>query len=254
MPQVLENALGQTMVLPRTLFIRGFNRPITTGIVEGETGNVIARPSVRRPVTGALTGTLTGSSYADARSKLDDLLSFLSAGPIKIRLHGPTDRYLLCLVENIADTHPVARAAQVNVALTAPDPLWHGAETSHAQEVTSSPLNLSITVGGNAVTHPVIRLLGRSSGGNPSRQPSITNAATGRTLTWVGDLSSGQVLTLDSEARLAHRGSAGVLDNMNSDYLLHGFPLAPGVNNLTVTLATPSAPVRFELDWIERWL
>lgn len=242
------------MTLPPTLFIRGFNRPASVSITEGPGGNAVTRPSVLRPVTGALTGTLVAASYAAAQAKLDDLLTFLAAGPIKVRLHGSTGRYLLCHVENTSDLAQVARAAEVNVNLIAPDPLWHGAAGSHAQEVTASLLNISITVGGNAVTHPVIRLLGRTSGSNPSRQPSITNAATGRTVTWIGNLSNGQTLTLNSEARLAHRGMAGVLNNMNSDYLVHGFPLAPGVNNLTVTLATPSAPVRFELDWIERWL
>lgn len=255
MAQVLRNAAGSTYELPPTLFIRGLNRPTPAQLAELDGEDVIVRPPVRRAATGTLAGTLVGSSYADAQQKLDQLLEFVQHAPLRLHLHGPTSRYLVVWPEGVSDeTTVVARAAHVSVSLVAPDPLWVGLPQTFARDVAAAPASFSVTNAGNAPTQPVIRLIGRSAGGEVTRMPSLSNASTGRELAYGSLLSQGQVLHLNTATRSATQGSEGRLNEMNTDYLVHGFPLNPGVNSLTVNLTNPTAGVRVEIEWNERWL
>lgn len=255
MPQALRNALGDTLTLPNTLFIRGFNRSTPVNTVDLTTGDVVVRPSVRRATTGVLTGTLIGSSYVDAQSQLDDLLGFMQHTPLRFHKHGLSSRYIVVHPQGASDEGTVtARAASVNIPLIAPDPLWVGDARSYTQEISSVPTTFTVTNGGNAPAHPIIRLVGRSAAGHVTRIPELENATTGRHIQFGGLLSQAQVLTLNSAERTAIQGSEGKLNEVNTEYLVYGFPLAPGANSITVHLTSPTAAVRVEFEWNDRWL
>lgn len=254
MAQHLENSRGQTMTLPPTLYVSGFNRPRPVTIVETLTGDALARHSVPRAARGALTGTLVGSNYEAAQALLDDLLSFITAAPLKLRLHGGSSRYLTVYPEGMSDEATVlARAATISIPLIAPDPHWTGTARSEHREVTTS-VTFNVTNHGSANVHPVIKLIGRSAGGQVSRNPKVMNNTTGSVLEFGNLLSQGQTLTVNTVKRTALLGAEGKLDEVNDSFLIHGFHLQPGVNSLTVSTTAPSAAVRLEMDWSDRWL
>lgn len=253
MAQVLENNHGDILTLPDNIRITGFNRPVSIPMVETRRGQIVTGHSVRRAVSATLTGTHVAQTYAGAQEWLDDLLGFLSAAPIKVRLHGSTSRYLEMYPRAFDDAGTrVARAVTVNIPLVAPDPLWHGDTQTESKTVGTGGLTFTIEVGGNAETHPVIAITGTGTSTAPAGI-RIENTATGRSARLSGRLTSGQVLTLHSKERRARIALDGVLGRMNHDYLVHGFPLAPGNNEITVSRDSGSGSITVQIGFVERW-
>lgn len=254
MAQVLENNNGELLELPDNIRITGFTRPVSVPMVETRRGQIITGHSVRRAVSATLTGTHIAQTYTAAQEWLDDLLGFLSAAPIKVRLHGAASRYLEMHPRSFDDAGTrVARAVTVNIPLVAPDPLWHGDTKTITETAGTGEKTFTITVGGNAETHPVIVVTG--SGGSTSAPSSIVieNTTTGREVLLSGSLRSGQVLTLHSAERRARIAMTGVLDRMNHDFLVNGFPLAPGENHVSVRRGSGTATITVQIGFVERW-
>lgn len=253
--QTLVNARGDQFELPLGLAVHGFNRLFRVPTVETRSGVVITGKPTTRATTGAIRGTIVTPTRADAAAWLDNFLAFLHATPLHLHQTDTASRFLEVFVQSIDDASTVvARSVSINVALVAPDPLWHGVADTHTEVIDPFSTSFVINVGGSAVTHPTISIEGGGSGNTAPTKIALSNTTTGRTVTYNPALPNGYTLELDSAKRIARIGNAGVLNDIEPDFLIHGFPLAPGVNTLNLLRASGSAPVTVQIDWVERWL
>lgn len=62
----------------------------------------------------------------------------------------------------------------------------------------------------------------------PATNPTLTNITTGQTISWIGSVASGEMLTVDLNNQTAELGGANVFSQLSGDWLA----LAPGANRL----------------------
>lgn len=246
MPQVLENALAQQYVLPRGVFITGFDRPQALTLVEGGLGTVVTRrrPS---PARGAIVGSLKRASYADAQAALDALLAFLHAQPLKVRLHGASGRYLVAYTEGLSDADTrIARLNQFRIPLLAPDPYWLGATGSDGPRSVTGTSNFNITNPGSAPTPVVLTITATST-----NRPKVENLTTGQEAELLLTVTTGNTWVLNGQTHSAARNGNAANDAASNAYLIGGFDLAPGTNQIRATRQAGSYSLK--LDWTQRW-
>jgi len=259
MPQSFENARGEVIVLPRGLRVSGFDRPAVVTLARGGLGHEVVRRTLD-PARGVLEGALVGATYAEAQAKLDALLAFLHHQPLRFRRHAPTDPYLVVWTEGLDDSGTtVGKAAQVRVPLIAPDPLRVGDPQGYPgganyQDVTGDTYAFAITNVGTAPVPLTVYMRPPASGG-VAHLPIIENLTTGQSARYNAALLSGQELVVDGRAHAAvvEEGAQQtvVTDLMSNAFLVGGLHLAPGENNLRVTVALPG--VRFRLAYTARY-
>lgn len=243
MPQQLENARGATYVLPRGLRVSGLDRPAALTIARGGLGAEVLRRDLS-PARGALEGSLTGATYAEAQAKLDALLAFLHWQPLKYRRANPTDPYLEVWTEGLDDSDTlVAKAAVVRVPLVAPDPLRVGGPQGYPGggayvDVTTGPVAFPLTNVGNAPAP--LDLIVTPQAGGPVHMPKLENLTTGHVAEYIAALPEDWVLTVkggshDAIVTTDTSEEVGVADLMGARFLVGGLYLAPGENNLRFT-------------------
>lgn len=246
MAQVLENARGDRYTLPRSLFITGFDRPRTLQVVTGGNGSTPTR-NARAPARGTLEGVLHGKNYAAAQAALDDLLAFLHHTPIRVRLHGETGRYLEVHPEGVSDAgSSQGRLPSIRVPLIATDPLWVGDAASDGPRSISSATLFEVTNAGNAPTAVKLTLTGTSA-----LRPKIENLTTGQSAELLLSVSTGNTWVFDGKAHGLTVNDDPANDAASNAFLVGGFSLAPGVNE--VRAERQSGAFMLSLEWVERW-
>lgn len=250
--QSLKNSRGEVRNLC-PLYVNGFLRPMSVPVVELESGNTLAGSPVRRPARATLRGTLLAANYDAAQAVLQSWMRFLSHGPLELRLRdgGPM---LLVLPEELDDSGTViSKAVRFEVPLIAVDPVWQGNRFTNIRNITASSTAMTITNDGVGV-RPEIIIQGSGSGASSSNHPKLTNTVTGQSLEYRGRLASGQTLTIDCERYTAKLGNVGVLNSMSEEFLIGGFSLAPGANNIVVQRAADSGNFNLTITYLERSL
>jgi phage-related protein len=220
----LTNALGAEKILPLTMSFRRvpLEIDVPSQPLLGLDGDVVTGKSTLRPRQFTLEGGIYHRDKGRIERELDALLSFLMRSPVEVYRQHYHDRFLRA--------HPLGAPQdwldggaelQLRIPMIAHDPYWYGPEVSVQVSGTQT-----IVVDGTAPTYPIIKTAGSVS------SLSISNGLTGHALTVSGatgviEINNEQyTVTVDGESRL---------DLVNDDWLLAGFELVPGQNELITT-------------------
>ena len=218
----LTNALGAEKILPLTMSFRRvpLDIEVPSQPLYGRDGDVRTGKTTLRPRQFVLEGGIYYPNKERIRQELDSILSFLMHPPVEVYRQHYHDRFLKAYpMGGLQDWLDAGAELQLRIPMVALDPYWYGQEV----EVTVTGTQ-TITVDGNAPTYPLIKTV------NSVMELSVTNQLTGQSITVSGTSGVVEVdntnysVTIDGESRL---------DLANEDWLLTGFELLPGQNQIT---------------------
>ncbi len=156
------------------------------------------------------------------RQKLDGILSFLMRPPIEVYRQHYHDRFLRAYpMGTVQDWLDAGAELQLRIPMIAHDPYWLGPEV----EVTVTGTQ-TITVDGTAPACPLIKTASSATG------LMVVNWATGQEILVEGETG---VIEVDSYNFTVTVDDVIRLDLVNDDWLLAGFELVPGQNELITT-------------------
>lgn len=220
----LTNALGAEKVLPLTMSFRRvpLDIEVPSQPLYGRDGDVRTGKTTLRPRQFVLEGSIYYPNKERIRQELDSILSFLMRSPVEVYRQHCHDRFLRAYPLGAPqDWLDGGAELALRIPMIAHDPYWYG------QEVTVQVSGTQVLqVDGTAPTYPIIKTAGSVS------SLSISNGLTGHALTVSGatgviEINNEQyTVTVDGESRL---------DLVNDDWLLVGFELVPGQNEITTT-------------------
>ena len=220
----LVNRLGAQKVLPVTFSLTQIPLDIQVPYqpLYGRHGAVQTGKATMSPRQFTIQGTIIHRSKANTRQELDALLPFLMEPPIEVYRHHEDTRHIRAYPLGGPQEWLTGDAElRLRVPMIALDPYWYGPEVTVQVSGTQT-----IVVDGTAPTYPIIKTAGSVS------SLSISNELTGHALTVSGatgviEINNEQyTVTVDGESRL---------DLVNDDWLLAGFELVPGQNELMTT-------------------
>ena len=230
----LVNRLGAQKVLPVTFSLTQIPLDIQVPYqpLYGRHGAVQTGKATMSPRQFAIQGTIIHRSKANTRQELDALLPFLIESPLEVYRHHEDTRFLRA--------HPVGTPqdwltgdaeVRLRVPMIALDPYWYGQEVTVQVSGTQA-----VEVEGTAPVHPLIRTTGSVSG------LTVTNYTTNETLIVTG---SG-VIEVDNNDFTCRINGGNRLDAVNAEWLLLGFSLVPGENQIETNRA-------IEMVYRSRW-
>jgi phage-related protein len=214
----LTNALGAEKILPLTMSFKrvplDFDVPIQP--LSGRDGAVKTGKTTLRERQFILEGGI----YHNTRQELDSILSFLMHPPIEVYRQHYHDRFLKAEPLGAPqDWANLDRELTLRIPMIAMDPYWYGQEV--VEQITGTQ---TITVDGTAPTHPLIATTG------PVSNLTVYNALTGKSV--VVDGATG-VVEVDNDQFAVTVSGTNRLDLVNENWLLHGWELLPGENQIT---------------------
>ncbi len=231
----LTNALGAEKVLPLTM---AFKRvPLEIDVpsqpLYGRDGEVRTGKSTLRPRQFVLEGRIYYPDKGRIEREFDALLSFLMKPPIEVYRQHHHDRFLRAYALG-APQEWIDLGAELGlqISMVALDPYWYGPEV--AVNVTGTQV---IEVDGTAPTCPVIRTAESVS------SLSVSNALTGQIIDLNGATG---VIEIDNTQYTVTVDGVNRLDLVDDEWLLNGFELRPGGNEITT-----SAPIT--ITYRSRW-
>lgn len=230
----LVNRLGAQKVLPVTFSLTQIPLDIQVPYqpLYGRHGAVQTGKATMSPRQFAIQGTIIHRSKANTRQELDALLPFLIESPLEVYRHHEDTRFLRA--------HPVGTpqdwlTGDVEVRLRVPmialDPYWYGPEVTVQVSGTQT-----VDVDGSAPVAPLVRTLTSAEG------LTLLNATTGDELIVTG---SG-VIEVDNEDFTCRINGENRLDAVNPEWLILGFRLLPGENQIETNRA-------IEMVYRPRW-
>jgi len=221
----LTNALGAEKILPLTMFFKRvpFDIDVPSQPLYGLDGEVRTGKSTLRPRQFVLDGRIYYPGDKDRiERELDSILSFLMKPPIEVYRQHHHDRFLRAYPLG-APQDWIDQGAELSlqIPMVAPDPYWYGQEVTVTVSGTQT-----ITVEGTAPTYPLITTAGSVS------SLVVSNALTGKGFAVSGATG---VIEVDNDERNPSVVVGGVsrLDLISEPWLLNGFELLPGQNQIT---------------------
>ena len=220
----LTNALGAEKVLPLTMSFRRvpLDIEVPSQPLFGLDGDVVTGKSTLRPRQFTLEGSIYHPNKERIRQELDSILSFLMHPPVEVYRQHYHDRFLKAYpMGGLQDWLDAGAELQLRIPMVALDPYWYG------QEVTATVSGTqTIEVAGTAPTYPVIKTTGSAS------SLTVTNTLTGKVFTVTG--ASGVIeVSCDPRDMTVKIGGANRLDCIDEDWLIGGWALLPGENQIT---------------------
>ena len=218
----LTNALGAEKILPLTM---SFKRvPLEIDVpsqpLYGLDGEVRTGKSTLRARQFALEGRIYYPDKERIRQEFDSILSFLMKPPIEVYRQHHHDRFLRAYPLGAPqDWIDLGAELDLRIPMIAHDPYWYGPEV----EVTVSGTQ-TITVDGTAPTYPLITTAGSVA------TLVVSNLQTNKEFTVTG--ASG-VFEVDNAEHTVTVGGANRLDLITDDWVLRGWELLPGRNQIT---------------------
>ena len=218
----LTNSLGAEKVLPLTMSLRRV--PLEISVpgqpLYGLDGDVVTGRPTLRPRQFVLEGGIYHRDKTQIRRELDSLLSFLMHPPIEVYRYHTHDRFLRAYALGAPqDWIDLGAELQLRIPMVAHDPYWYGQEVTVTVSGTQT-----ITVDGTAPTSPLITTTG-----------SVSNLAVGNSLTDKEFTVTGAtgVIEVDNAEHTVMVDGDNRLDLITEDWLLTGFDLLPGQNQIT---------------------
>ena len=234
------------------------NKDIPSISIGGRDGEVVHEDAIKltsRNIT--VTGHIYGATPTDADEALDQMLEVLAKGELRLYKDESESKFIrVRLASNshnyISGTNRVV--ASCNLSFIAHDPYFYEPLVKAEQSITESGTSWSLYRGGTVEwQQPVIQIKAREGS---LVKPSINNMTAGtKQLSWPGALTEGMSLVINCERRLAYI-TDGALDyylakwglasydgagptqeeqvttNMDTNWLIHGWPLKAGNNTL----------------------
>ena len=218
----LTNALGAEKVLPLTMSFRRvpLDIEVPSQPLLGLDGDVVTGKPTLRPRQFTLEGGIYHRDKAQIRRELDSILSFL--------MHPPAEGYRQHYHDRFLRAYPLGAPQDwldggaelaLRIPMVAHDPYWYGQEVTVTVSGTQT-----ITVDGTAPTSPLITTTG-----------SVSNLAVGNSLTDKEFTVTGAtgVIEVDNAEHTVMVDGDNRLDLITEDWLLTGFDLLPGQNQIT---------------------
>lgn len=231
----MTNALGAQKVLPETIIFKqvplSINLPMQP--LYGLSGAVKTGKSTILPRQIALEGRIYYPGDKERiRQELDAILAFLMHPPIEVYRHHTHERFLRAYPLGAPqDWIDGGAELGLRIPMIALDPYWYGQEVTVQVSGTQT-----IVVDGTAPAHPLVRTINSVAG------LTLQNPALGQELIVDG---TGEIEVDNVEFTCKINGN-NRLDAVNREWLLSGFSLVPGANEIIT-----SAPV--ELIYRPRW-
>ena len=221
----LANALGAEKLLPETITLKlvPFSLRVPLQHLVGKHGAVVTGTSTIEPRQFSLEGRIYHPGDKERiRQDLDALLAFLMHPPIEVYREHHHDRCLIAYPLG-APQDWIDRGAELalQIPMVAPDPYWYGPEV----KVTISGTQ-TITVDGTAPACPLIKTASSVIG------LMVVNVTTDQEILVEGETG---VIEVDSYNYTVTVDGVSRLDLVNDDWLLAGFELVPGQNELITT-------------------
>jgi hypothetical protein len=262
----------------------------------GRDGAVKTGKSTMLPRQFTLQGTIIHRSKQDTRQELDELLPFLMEPPIEVYRHHDDTRHLRAHPVGAPQDWLTGDAeVQLRVPMVALDPYWYSAQEQELTEAhvavyyytlgdpldpearwicppympaeteiykavdvwLPQPVQFDIDNRGSAAAYPIITITGRSFGGlTKIINPKLSNLTNGQCVKYSGTLLNGQSVIFDTDNFTVVRAGNNELGNANAEFLLSGWQLEPGTNELQIEWdADPlaSAKIGLRFEYRERW-
>jgi phage-related protein len=220
----LTNALGAEKILPLTMFFKRvpLEIEVPSQPLFGLDGDVVTGKPTLRPRQFVLDGRIYYPDKGRIERELDSLLSLLMKPPIEVYRQHYHDRFLRAYPLGAPqDWIDLGAELSLQIPMIAPDPYWYGPEV----EVTVSGTQ-TITVEGNAPTMPLITTTSSVS------SLTLSNLLTGKEIVVSGATG---VIEVDNAEHTVRVDGDNRLDLITEDWLLTGFELLPGQNQITTT-------------------
>ena len=220
----LTNALGAEKILPLTMFFKRvpLEIDVPTQPLYRLDGDVVTGKPTLRPRQFVLDGRIYYPDKDRIERELDSLLSLLMKPPIEVYRQHYHDRFLRAYPLGAPqDWIDGGAELALQIPMVAPDPYWYGPEV----EVTVSGTQV-ITVDGTAPACPLIKTASSVIG------LMVVNVTTDQEILVEGETG---VIEVDSYNYTVTVDDVSRLDLVNDDWLLAGFELVPGQNELITT-------------------
>lgn len=230
----LVNRLGAQKVLPVTFSLTQIPLDIQVPYqpLSGRHGAVQTGKATMSPRQFTIQGTIIHRSKANTRQELDELLPFLMQAPIEVYRHHEDTRFLRA--------HPVGTPqdwltgdaeVRLRVPMIALDPYWYGPEVTVQVSGTQT-----VDVDGSAPVGPLVRTTGSVAG-----LTLINNTNSNELI-----VSGTGVIEVDNEDFTCRINGENRLDAVNPEWLILGFRLLPGENQIETNRA-------IEMVYRPRW-
>lgn len=194
-------------------------------------GAFIVTSPFRAPTPINLSGRMYGATGEALRDKVDTLQNVIVSGRVQLNIFN--DRYMNVICQESSFSYPAGAGLQVVdfvLDLLADEAVWISETLDTSNHLTNS--TPSITNSGNAATPPVITV---TAGGAGLTAFSAQNTTSGKTLSWAGSLTSGQVLEIDMENFTITEAGVESLSGFSGVF----WDLIAGANALSLT-STPT--------------
>ena len=220
----LTNALGAEKILPLTMFFKRvpLEIEVPSQPLFGLDGDVVTGKPTLRPRQFVLDGRIYYPDKDRIERELDSLLSLLMNPPIEVYRQHYHDRFLRAYPLGAPqDWIDDGAELGLQIPMIAHDPYWYGPEVTVNISGTQT-----ITVDGTAPTYPLITTASSVS------SLVVSNALTGQELVVTG--ASGVIeVSCDPRDMTVKIGGANRLDCIDEDWLIGGWELVSGANQIT---------------------
>lgn len=223
---------------------------IPTEKVPRRQGLYVNETPTRGPRRIHLNGVIQETTTALARARLDTLLKTLNSGLQNLYCNGSSGRYIACYKEDVPrfsfTTNPQMTVVDYSVDFLAVDPFFYDA-TQTSTTITTSYAGWTHSNGGDELVYPVIQIT--AAGGGAFSAATLTNSTTGKSFTYAGSVSAGNVLEVDC-ANFTCENPNGTSDmaNFSGTFLW----LVAGNNSLALTY-TGTAPASVNIAYNKRY-
>lgn len=213
----------------------------------------VTAASFLRPRGVSLRGliALDGGGTRDALRVCEDAFHAAHRPGVAKALYRDNDRFLMAQVTDRSFGPDTGLSAiPFSVRFKAVDPFWY-ASAPEAQDTWATPANAAtrtITNGGAVYAAPLFTFTASSTG---TISLTLTNAANGLSFGLTGSLTNGDVVLVDTAARLVKKN--GALAQSLFSFPGTFFGLEPGANLLTLALAGVTL-ASIKTDYTKRWL
>lgn len=221
----LTNALGAEKLLPETIIFKQvpFDLHLPFQQLYGRDGAVKTGKTTIPPRQFVLDGRIYyPGDKGRIERELDSILSFLMCPPIEVYRHHTHERFLRAYPLGAPqDWIDGGAELALQIPMIAPDPYWYGREV--VVELNGTQV---ITVDGTAPAYPLIKTASSVIG------LAVVNVTTDQEILVEGETG---VIEVDSYNYTVTVDDVSRLDLVNGDWLLTGFELVPGQNELITT-------------------
>lgn len=189
-----------------------------------------------------------GSSRTDTLGKIHQIAVTFdpSKGPKRLVFDEAPDKYYLAQLTDQLEIQQTWTVGEFTLKFVCNDPFAYTDDTS-ATDLGTNPRTIVVNNNGDLTSYPVFTIQNRC--GNVV----LTNATTGKSLTYGNSIATGQTLVIDMAKLQVTLNELNDMPNVTAGDF---WSLAPGANNLSINSGAPSdgALTVITVDWSHKFL